>query len=133
MAAAVSRNSEPGRIHFERIDGDGATAAIFRYRDGERSVHAFFADGGEAWAWRKWRSDAPFLAIDSDAEGSDIRWLFAVGGSFLELAGERVYAARRSIARWEWTNEAAGPRISCSEPDALERNEGLLLKTSAVC
>ncbi len=76
---------------------------------GGTSYFWFVAAG--AWRWEGWASDAAALYGAFDSEGHAVH-VVVCGGTFVEMAGDRVWSAAEPAAGFEWRRECASAAAS---------------------
>ncbi len=127
-AIVVSDAGAVVRERFESLRASPADCSVYRYRDANRWLLAFFSESGENWRWNGWSSDAAFVAIEADAAGREGCRIFVAGGSFLENAKDRVLQGKQRVDCWEWLRSRNGEQVFCSDPDAVEEPNAAALE-----
>jgi Heparinase II/III-like protein/Heparinase II/III N-terminus len=81
--------------------------------------YIFIADHEQRWKSGPWASDATFLYCGVDPHHG-LRHLIMCGGSFVELDGGRIFAARHSVNCFEWFKHEQCEQERCTDKDAIE-------------
>jgi hypothetical protein len=113
--------------HLENmVDGfQSAAVHAYRYVDAQECHHyMFFGDGDRPWSLQSWSSDAHFVYCGIAAGRQH---LLLCGGSYLEIDGRRVISCKHLVARFEWINNGATKRVTCSsETEARSLSEDVI-------
>ncbi len=95
-----------------------ASVSAYRYIRGGQEHHFLFSNGDRAWNFGKWASDAAFLYCAWDRE-QEQRLLVACGGSYVEIAGQRVLRSERSVDYSEVMSSGAKTELFSSDPERV--------------
>jgi len=107
--------SEIGRL--ERVLSDTSVSAYRYIREGRD--HLFiFSNGEGAWSFDKWASDAAFLYCALEQE-QEQRLLIACGGSYTDIAGQRVFTSEQCVDYAEVMSSRTKTELFSSDPERV--------------
>jgi hypothetical protein len=104
---------------FTRVEHTEQTSSlsIYRYLTATHEHHFYFASAGQPWSSQSVASDAEFVCVSRSQLNGDSDVVLC-NGSYVELEGLRVLAAKSSVQRCELLSRD-GRQVFCSEPDKL--------------
>ncbi|HTC93239.1 MAG TPA: alginate lyase family protein [Terriglobales bacterium] len=88
---------------FQRFESrhDGAPVRAYQYSIANSIDYLFFADQAGDWHYGPWASDARFLFC-STSSGTNLHRFVICDGSYLEVSGRQIFAAKAPVTRDEW-------------------------------
>jgi hypothetical protein len=119
----VRGNLQPGEL--TRFEPQSASESVCRYSysTAEKEHGVIFAVG-RPWSSGGWSGDAEFFYWRRNRGGAP--WsIIMCNGTYLELAGERLFSCSRPVLRCEIIRTSEKMHILCSDNEALTVNDSL--------
>jgi hypothetical protein len=119
----VRGNLQPGEL--TRFEPQSASESVCRYSysTAEKEHGVIFAVG-RPWSSGGWGGDAEFFYWRRNRGGAP--WsIIMCNGTYLELAGERLFSCSRPVLRCEIIRTSEKMHILCSDNEALTVNDSL--------
>jgi hypothetical protein len=106
--------------HLVRITAEDGAGGVhgYVYQTPAEAHYIILSDHPGRWHIGPWACDAALLYCGVSSDGSISR-LALSGGSFVEMDHQRIFLARRTVARFEWARDKAG-ELSCSDENAID-------------
>jgi hypothetical protein len=104
-----------GRL--EQLLSDASVSAYRYIREGQEHQF-FFSNGDRAWNYGKCGSDAAFLYCAWERE-QELRLLIACGGSYVEVAGQRVLTSESPVDYSEVMSSGAKTEMFSADPERV--------------
>jgi hypothetical protein len=110
--------TEQGHLMRMKAENGAGDVHGYMYQTPAETHYIILSDHPGPWHFGTWASDATFLYCGVPNKGG-IHRLALSGGSFVEIDHQRIFLARRTVARFEWARDKAG-EISCSDENAID-------------